>query len=110
MTLSDKTGQIDGRVWDADKARTLFDQLEEHRVVAVVARAEEYRGQKQLAVHQASLVDEQGPALLAEFVPTTGADLRKLKAQLEKVLLSITDEHLAKLVRWFFSRREFYDA
>jgi 3'-5' exoribonuclease len=108
LTLADRTGQIQGRVWDG--AAEVAGRLQEQAVVQVVGMAEEYRGQMQLAVQEVVLLPEQGPALFAEFVPTIRSDIRKLQAQLERALLSIENQHLARLVRWFFARREFYDA
>lgn len=107
LTLADRTGQIQGRVWEG--AAEVAQRLQEQAVVQVTGVAEEYRGQLQLAVQEVALLPDQGPALFAEFVPTIRSDIRKLQAQLEKVLLSIEHPHLSRLVRWFFSRREFYD-
>jgi 3'-5' exoribonuclease len=108
LTLTDKTGQIQGRVWEG--AAAMAAALAERKPARVVALAEDFQGQVQLRVEQATLIERPEPSLLADFVPTSPSDLHRLRAQLEKVILSVHDEHLARLLRWFFTQKEYYEA
>lgn len=108
MTLGDRTGQIQGRIWE--RAEEIAGGLDEQTVVRVTGVAEEYRGQIQLAVQDITPHSDQSPALFAEFLPAVRSDVRRLQAQLEKILLSIDSEPLVRLARHLFSQRQFYDA
>jgi len=108
LHLSDKTGQIRGRVWDG--ADEVAASLSEGQPVRVVGTAEDWQGQVQLSVQQVVVVENPQPKLFAEFVPTGTADPRKLKAQLERTILSIDEPNLSRLLRALFSQRQFYDA
>jgi 3'-5' exoribonuclease len=108
LLLTDKTGQIRGRIWEG--ADALAATLAEGQPVRVVAVAEDWQGQMQLQVQQATPVEDFQPTLFAEFVPSGTADIRKLKAQLEKAILSVGDAELSRLLRAIFSQRQFYEA
>jgi len=107
LVLTDRTGQLQGRVWE--RAEEVAESLQEQAVVEVVGMAEEYRGQLQLAVQEAKVLPDQGPQLFAEFLPTIRSDVRTLQAQLQTTILSVRSEPLTKLLTWFFSQRKFYE-
>lgn len=99
LTLSDKTGQIQGRVWD--RAQEVAGGLPDKGIVRVVATADEYRGQMQLSVTEIERV-EGSEERAEEFLPVTRSDINRLKARLQQIRLTITDPHLAKVLSYLF--------
>ncbi len=102
LTLSDKTGQIQGRVWE--RASEVAGGLPEKGIVRVVAAADEYRGQVQLTVSEVERV-EGAEDRAQEFLPVTRSDLNRLKAKLQQVRLSVQDQHLAGILGYLFEPR-----
>ncbi|MDP2871744.1 MAG: HD domain-containing protein [Bacillota bacterium] len=95
LVLVDKTGQIQGRVWN--NAAAVAATLREKRVVSVRGKAEDYRGEAQISVYQATLIEDPTPALLAELVPQAPVDLADLRPRLAGVIAGITDPALRGL-------------
>jgi len=102
LTLSDKTGQIQGRVWD--RANEIAAGLPEKGIVRVVATADEYRDQVQLTVSEVEKVDGAEDRA-QEFLPVTRSDINRLKARLQQIRLTIDDQHLSNILGYLFEPR-----
>lgn len=95
IQLSDRSGSIEGRVWD--DAERIDAIVEEGAFVGVVGRIQSFRGQRQLKV------EELAPISVAEdeldlFLPATDLDLEELESALDQLIESVGDPHLRALL------------
>ncbi len=104
LVLSDRTGQILGRVWD--DAPALAETFAEGDVVKVAGDVEEYLGRVQLIVHK--LRPAQAEEFdLADFLPATTKAVDELLAAVRARVAGLQDPHLAALVRLFYDDPDF---
>ena len=98
LKLTDCTGTIDGRVWDATEAMGL--SLASARFVQVKGRAETYQNRLQLVAAAIRPVssDKLDPS---DFLPRTPQDIDALWARLRQGAASISNPHLSRLVAAF---------
>jgi 3'-5' exoribonuclease len=93
MELGDRTGTIEGRMWD--HVETVKD-ISRDDFVKVNARVEIYRNKPQLSLQQVRLA-KPDEIDLADFLPHTKEDVGKLYIQLQEYASSITNPWLKKL-------------
>ncbi len=106
LTLRDASGSIQANLWDAD--RDTFEALAAAQAVRVRGAVESFRGTLQLklsAIRPATEDEYDGIA----FVPTTSADLRALRTELERFVTSVADEDYASVLHAFFDNADFVD-
>ena len=104
LRLMDKSGEVDGKVWDnVDVLGALFDRDD---FIAVRSRASVYLGKMQLVVSELKKVPEEEVAL-ADFLPETERDIREMEEELSALIGTIGDEHLKMLMGAFFENHEF---
>lgn len=106
LDLSDSTGSISGRVWQA--SQKLFESFEPDDFVLVKGRVESYRNELQLVVNALRKADES-KIELADFMPHTEADVPTMLERMQEIAGSVTDPHLAKLLSLFFEDNEFVE-
>ena len=96
LTLGDKTGQIEGRVWDPSDPRIAkeFDQGDLVKVRGCISR---YDDRAQLKVDQLRKALD-GEADKMDMLPATTCDVDALWTALEAVVASITNPHLKRLL------------
>jgi len=103
LTLSDRTGDVEARVWDgAEEAHARFGEGD---VVHVEGRADSYRNRIQLVlvrVEKAGQVDD--PSM---FIETSGQDERRMMGALRDLLGTLGNAHLKDLADRFLKDREF---
>lgn len=103
LTLMDKTGEITGRVWDnVDRFKEI---CQTGVLLSLVGQAQSYKGSLQLSVK--TLQKYESNAELAEFLPSTQNNPRKMLAELRKYAESVEDLHLNELLRLFFNDKNF---
>lgn len=95
LSLADRTGKIDARMWDnfAGIEKTFICE----DVVRVRGRIGVFRDQPQLSVEQILLAPETDYAL-DDFLPHTKQDVQKLFAQLRSEISSVRDPFLNRLL------------
>ena len=98
IKLSDRTGTVDCRVWDASEA--MAQALSSARFVQVKGRAENYQNRLQVVASAIRPVppDKVDPD---DFLPHTAEDIDALWDRLSAGAKSITDPHLSALVAAF---------
>ena len=98
LTLGDKTGQFDARMWEnfADCV-PMFKTGDVVKVQAVVCR---FADKLQLKIDKLR-VAEPHEFVLGDFVPATEKDVDELWAQLNGIMGTFTDPHLLALARSF---------
>lgn len=104
LTLSDRTGQVIGRVWE--NAPALAETFEVGSVIKVAADVEEYSNRLQLIIHRLR-VAEEGEYDLADYLPVTERDVEAMLAFVRDRIESITEPHLAQLLRRFYDDETF---
>jgi 3'-5' exoribonuclease len=103
LKLMDKTGELDAKVWDnADEVGTLFDKND---FLAVRAKASVYLGKMQLVLSELARVPEQS-VNLADFLPETERDINLMVDELKRLLASLKDPDIRRLLDTFFGDQE----
>ena len=103
ITLSDRTGEIEAKVWEkADELTSLF---KEGDVLEVEGYASSYRDQLQVTLSTLRTVNEMcDPSV---FLEVTQKDIPKLMGSLREVLKSIKHSRIRALVESFLADRQF---
>ncbi len=100
LTLSDRTGTIDGRMWSASEA--MVQALSGARFVRLKGRTETY--QNRLQVVAAGIRPVAGDEVsLDEFLPHIRQDVEELWERLSQAARSISDANLSALVMAFLA-------
>jgi 3'-5' exoribonuclease len=107
LTLTDRTGQIEGRVWE--EAERLAAHFGEGDFLRVRARAEVFREALQLSVADIVRLD---PAVieLADFLPASEHKPQDMLRKLKILGRSIKNPYLNALIEAFFTDRPFMAA
>ena len=107
VTLSDRTGQVKGVVWD--QVERILAAAAEGDFVHVRAQVGEYRGNLQLVVKDMAKVPaDQVDA--ADFLATTTRDVTKMMDRLQEMTGRMQDPHLAALFEQFWADADFVAA
>jgi 3'-5' exoribonuclease len=103
LTLCDRTGRIDGRLWD--NAESWAARFEQNDFVDVRACVDEFNGKLQLKVLEITRVDPT-KIDLGDFQRSTTRDIEALWAELRATVASFTDPDLKRLVFAFLDDPE----
>lgn len=104
ITLSDKTGNIKGVIWD--RVDDISAGTASGNFVQIRGTVSEYKGMLQLVVKSMIKIpaDSVNPS---DFLPATPRDIDKMFLRLLKMIASMQTEHLKKLFETFFNDMEF---
>lgn len=103
LTLVDRTGRLDGRVWD--NAEALAAKFEQNDFVDVRASVDEFNGKLQLRVLEVVRLNPD-QVDLGDFQRKTSRDIDGLWSQLRETVNSFTDADLKRLVLAFLDDPE----
>lgn len=107
LDLADKSGEISGPVWDnAEKVATISRVGDFLRLRAQV---QIYRDKLQLRIEHIETVDKEQVAL-ADFVPASVYDLDKMAHKLQKIVASVENPWIRKLLNRFFQKGEMWES
>ena len=101
--LSDATGKLNSRMWQASKA--LYDSLPKEGFVLVKGKCELYQGNMQLVIDRISGVDPE-TLDLSSFLPATKQDIEVMFTRVAEILGMIQDPHLQQLAQAFLNDEE----
>ncbi len=105
LKLMDRTGEVEGRIWDrVDEFSSYFSKDD---FILVSAKASVYLGKMQLVVQNLRRIDEE-LIDLADFLPVSSRDQEQMRIELDRLLETLTDPHVAGLLRSFFDDPEFF--
>ena len=96
VSLMDKTGDMEGRVWD--DAERFASGFETDDFAAVKAKAVSYMGKLQLKITSIRRVDDS-EAALGDFLPIAKRDPEKMFADLKDIVSTTKDKFLKALIR-----------
>jgi len=103
MYLSDRTGQINGRMWQATEAA--YKALPKPGFVHIHGRSELYQNKLQIVVNNISIVDA-GKVRLEDFLARTDKDTDKMFEEIKKTVGRIKNHQLKALVEEFLADAE----
>jgi 3'-5' exoribonuclease len=95
LTLSDRSGEIDAKMWD--NVAESVDTFERDDFVKVKGLAQIYHNRPQLTVHKVKKV-EDSEVDFADFFPASRRDPAQMFAELRQILETMTNPHLKGLL------------
>ena len=95
VSLMDKTGDIEGKVWD--DAEKFSQKFEIDDFVRVKGRVVSYLGKLQLKINNVTAIND-GEVQVADFLPTADRDLEEMFSDLLSIVESIKDRYVKELM------------
>ncbi len=104
LKLMDRTGEVEGRVWDrVEELSGLFDKDD---FVRVSGKASVYLGKMQLVVQRLEKIAEQ-EVDLGDYLPVSGRSVEEMLAELRQLVASLETPHYRQLMEAFLADEEF---
>ena len=103
MFLSDRTGQLNGRMWQATEA--VYKALPQPGFVHVQGRSELYQNNLQIVVNNVSVIDASKVSL-EDFLARTEKDTQQMFDEVTKIVGRIKNKQLRALVGEFLADTE----
>jgi len=100
MYLSDRTGQLNGRMWQATEA--VYNSLPKPGFVHIQGRSEVYQNNLQIVVNNVSIVDS-GKVRTEDFLPRTDKDTKQMFEEVKRIVGGIKHQKLKALVEEFLA-------
>src|SRR5208283_3457453 len=100
LTLMDRTGEIDARMWDNVETAALT--FERDDFVRVEGEAQEYQGKRQLIVHKLKRASEE-EVDARDFLPASQRDAGEMFAELNGIIAGMGNRHLKALLEALFA-------
>lgn len=103
LKLQDKTGIIEGKVWDINNNISEFEAFDYiHIDASVISYQEEY----QFNIHKITKVDEK-EIDLTNYIPATRKNINVLLGQLKELVASVKNVYIRRLLESFFYDEKF---
>lgn len=106
MFLCDRTGQLNGRMWQATEA--VYNSLPKPGFIHIQGRSELYQNNMQVVVNNISIVDA-GKVNVEDFLARTDKDTKQMFEEVKKILGGIKNRQLKALVGEFLADAELMD-
>lgn len=104
IKLMDRTGEVEGRIWDrVDEFSARFNKDD---FVRVAGKASVYMGKMQLVIQELDRLEES-TVDLANFLPVSGRQTSDMIAELETLVEGLTNPGLKSLMRAFLADHDF---
>jgi len=107
MYLCDRTGQINGRMWQATEAT--YNAIPRPGFVHIQGRSELYQNNLQIVINSINPVAPE-KVDLDDFLPRTDKDVAKLFEEVKKMLAAVKNEQLRLLVGRFLADKPLMEA
>lgn len=98
LVLQDKTGTIDGKIWELSNAIEHFEAME---YVKLSAKVTSFNNKLQLNIRQTRRAEE-GTYEISDYMPMTKFNIDEMFKELLALIDSIKDEKLKTLLKSFF--------
>ena len=99
MQLHDKTGSVDGKVWDLSNGIGHFESMDYIQVDAQVVR---FQGALQLNIRRVRKAEE-GEYDPVDYMPCSKRNIDEMYNELLEMIATVRDEHLHKLLEMVFT-------
>jgi 3'-5' exoribonuclease len=103
LTLADRSGQIEAKMWD--NVADCVDGFDQEHFIKVKGLINKYNHRFQLTIHKLRRLEE-AEIDFADYLPKTTKDIDELWRTLEEFVASVQDAHLKALVRLFMDDPE----
>jgi len=103
MYLSDRSGQLNGRMWQASKE--VYNSLPKPGFVRIQGRSELYQNKLQIVINNITPVDADG-VCLEDFIARTDKDTKQMFEDVKKITGRIKHRQLKALVGEFLADSE----
>ncbi len=103
LTLSDRSGDIDAKMWD--NVEEVLDNFDRDDFVKVRGRVQIFQNKPQLTVHRLQKM-EDGEVDLGDFFPVSPRGLDEMWAELRALIDGMSNEHLKALLTAMFADAE----
>ena len=100
LKLVDRTGEVEGRVWD--RVDEFSERFGKDDFLRVQGKASVYLGKMQLVVQDLARLPD-GEVDLADYLPVAARSTEELVAELRTRVGSLTDPHLRRLLEAFLA-------
>lgn len=100
LTLSDKTGGLDAKMWD--NAAAVADAFDRDDFVRVKGLIQVFQNRPQLTVHKLQKIEDR-EVDLSDFLPASKRDPREMFAELHGIIAAMKNPHLKALLAAFFA-------
>lgn len=104
ITLVDRTGEINGKLWNMDGVNP--DRIVDSDFIAVAFSVEEYNGNKQARINKIGPVKEGAVFDKSEIIPTSPEDPQTLYNEIRETAMSFNNEELKRLVLAIYDERK----
>lgn len=104
LRLMDKSGDIDGKLWD--NVELLDKQFDKDDFVSVRGKASVYLNKMQVVIAEISRMPEDEVSL-SDFLPVSPRCIDEMRRELRDVVTSIANTHLQGLMRSFLDDEQF---
>ena len=104
LKLMDRTGEIEGRVWD--RVDEFSSRFEKDDFIFARGKASVYMGKMQLVVQDLERLDEASIDL-GDYLPTSDCDPAEMEARLREKVASLGDTDLRRLMESFLADADF---
>jgi len=98
MFLADKTGQLNGRMWQATE--TIYKALPKPGFIHIQGRSELYQNSLQIVINNISVVDPS-KVCLDDFLARTDKDVEQMFKEIKQIVARIKNPQLRALVGEF---------
>ena len=98
LTLSDRTGQIEAKMWDG--VEEIVESFDRDNFIKVKANIQLYRDKTQMIIQKLRRAEES-EIDLADYVPHTKRDIEEMFTELRDAVNGFQNPHLRALVRSF---------
>ena len=98
LVLQDKTGTIDGKIWELSNAIEHFEAMD---YVKLSAKVTSFNNKPQLNIRQTRRAEE-GTYDIADYMPISKFDIDEMFKELLALIDSVKDESLKNLLKSFF--------
>lgn len=106
VVLGDKTGQMEGRVWEA--VNEIYEDCQAGDIVQVKGQVTEYNGKMQIQI--AAMFPCRSDAIdPRRFIPSSAIDLEDAINNLHSLVNSLQNEHLKKLLSLILEDEDFFN-
>lgn len=105
LKLQDKTGRIDGKIWNLGSAG--IREFEEKDYVYIKGEVTVFNGAPQLNIAEVRVADE-GTYDEADYLPCSAYDIEEMYTEFMGILKKVKNPHLQALIKMFYVDNEDY--